>query len=74
MKKPLIIWFSFLQHHRILTKQRRNSGKIQMLCCYFIKIENGNGEYVKETTTCSKSIQQPKDTDGSSTQRENVAP
>ena len=37
------------------------------------KIENGNGEYVKETTTRPKSRQQPKATNGSSTQRENSA-
>ena len=35
---------------------------------------NGNGEYVKETTTRPKSRQQPRATNGSSTQRENSAP
>ena len=37
------------------------------------KIENGNGEYVKETTSRPKSWQQPKATNGSSMQRENPA-
>ena len=39
-----------------------------------IKIENGNGEYVKETTTLPKSRQQLNATYRSSTQRENPAP
>ena len=38
------------------------------------KIENGNGEYVIETTTWPKSRQQPKTTNGSSMQRETPAP
>ncbi|OPL33261.1 hypothetical protein AM593_04934, partial [Mytilus galloprovincialis] len=38
------------------------------------KIENGNGECIKETTTRPKSKKQPKATNGSSTQRENPAP
>ena len=37
------------------------------------KIENGNWEYFKETTTQPKSRQQPKSTNGSSTQRLNPA-
>ena len=41
---------------------------------YIHKIENGNGEYVKETTTRPKSRQQWKATDWSSRQQENPAP
>lgn len=37
-------------------------------------MENGNGEYVNEKTTRSKSRKQPKDNKGFSTQRENPEP
>ena len=38
------------------------------------EIENGNGECIQETTTRPKSRKQPKDTNGSSIQRENPLP
>lgn len=43
-------------------------------CCWMIRIENGNGEFVKETTTRLKIRKQLKATNGSSRQQENLAP
>ena len=48
--------------------------KIVQYTLYCIKIKNGNGECVKETTIRQKSRKHHKATNGSSTQRENPAP
>ena len=56
----------------VISKSTQKMGVGFLLSCD--KIENGNGKYVKETTTRPKSRQQPKAINGSSTQRENPAP